>query len=436
MCYGAGSRDHAVNICPMCKVFPHQRCPHVRVLCRNRTLHPRFDVSYITNAEVDWFNGCGYCKFARTDPPAKLSGFANPGWPGCCRPPMQHEFANIPAYVWRSVNIVHHVPIPQEIKSLLDMSRGSSTPTGTLRGSRKPLSSPSERKTGGGASPTTKAMTINFTASGKTRQGSSPQQQQVLSPSRNTNASAPSSLPTASSMEQHFTQRRPVVLDSGDKRTEGSHSSHSSPSRKLLDLDASTLPRRSASTRRIPVTSIPISNAAAATSTSTAAIAPTTAILVANTDIRPSMSARRNTITSAQSSQRPSPSSARTAERPPSLIIPRTPKKDDELSSASSSSGSSDGTGSMTDSTVTSDGAFTDYLSDESDAELQRQAEARAALLAQTQAEEMEFKAARQQLAHIDLRPPKSWIPGQGERGGGKGGVNSGIVVGQVGDKV
>jgi len=65
----------------------------------------------------------------------------------------------------------------------------------------------------------------------------------------------------------------------------------------------------------------------------------------------------------------------------------------------------------MTDSTVTSDGGFTDYLSDESEAELQRQAEARAALLAQNQAEELEFKAARQQLAHIDLRPPKTWNP-------------------------
>ena len=65
----------------------------------------------------------------------------------------------------------------------------------------------------------------------------------------------------------------------------------------------------------------------------------------------------------------------------------------------------------MSDSTVTSDGGFTDYLSDESEAELQRQAEARAALVAQNQAEELEFKAVRQQLANIDLRPPKSWNP-------------------------
>jgi hypothetical protein len=63
----------------------------------------------------------------------------------------------------------------------------------------------------------------------------------------------------------------------------------------------------------------------------------------------------------------------------------------------------------MTDSTVTSDGGFTDYLSDESEAELQRQAEIKAAIVAQNQAEEQEFKAARQQLADVGLRPPPSW---------------------------
>jgi len=84
------------------------------------------------------------------------------------------------------------------------------------------------------------------------------------------------------------------------------------------------------------------------------------------------------------------------------------------ISSASSSSGSESGEsslGSMTDSTVTSDGGFTDYLSDESEAELQRQAEVKAAIVAQNHAEEQEFKAARQQLAYVDLRPPKSWNP-------------------------
>jgi len=79
-----------------------------------------------------------------------------------------------------------------------------------------------------------------------------------------------------------------------------------------------------------------------------------------------------------------------------------------ELSIASPSSASSS-SGSSASSDITVDGGFTDYLSDESEAELQRQAEIRAALVAQTKVEEQEFRAARQQLATVDLRPPKSW---------------------------
>jgi len=86
------------------------------------------------------------------------------------------------------------------------------------------------------------------------------------------------------------------------------------------------------------------------------------------------------------------------------LAIPSSP------SSASSSSGGS------SDHTV--DGGFTDYLSDESEAELQRQAEIKAALVAQNRMEEQEFRAARQQLANVDLRPPRSWNPDtNGSRG-------------------
>lgn len=100
----------------------------------------------------------------------------------------------------------------------------------------------------------------------------------------------------------------------------------------------------------------------------------------------------------------------RKPDHAPSFIIPRTSHNEDDCS-ASSSSGSSDSRSSLSDNTITSDGGFTDYLSDESEAELQRQAEEKAALFAQMQAEELEFKMARQQLAHVGLRPPKSWNP-------------------------
>jgi len=61
--------------------------------------------------------------------------------------------------------------------------------------------------------------------------------------------------------------------------------------------------------------------------------------------------------------------------------------------------------------TLMSDGAFTDYLSDESEAELQRQAELRAAQLRRLRAEEAELNAARRGLANIDLDTPVAWNP-------------------------
>ena len=67
--------------------------------------------------------------------------------------------------------------------------------------------------------------------------------------------------------------------------------------------------------------------------------------------------------------------------------------------------------GSLWDNAVSDGSRFTDYLSDESEAELQRQAEARAALIAQNQAEELEFRIARQQLGNVALQPLKSWNP-------------------------
>ena len=51
-------------------------------------------------------------------------------------------------------------------------------------------------------------------------------------------------------------------------------------------------------------------------------------------------------------------------------------------------------------------------MSDESDAELQRQAEVRAAMLEQNRQEENEFRMARKQLASIDLKPPTVWTTG------------------------
>jgi len=58
--------------------------------------------------------------------------------------------------------------------------------------------------------------------------------------------------------------------------------------------------------------------------------------------------------------------------------------------------------------TVTSDG-FTDYLSDESDQELQRQAEIRARELELAKQETDEFDAALHTVRHLCLQPPPEW---------------------------
>jgi len=347
--------DHA---CPMCKVFPNSRCPHNLATCRNRKYHPSFDVQYLTNAEVDWFNGCGYCKFARSEPNAKPG--SNQGWPGCCRPPMQTEYANIPVFVWRAVNIVHHVQIPPEIKTMLEAHK-LPTPAASLRGARKPVAFPSDRKgTSNSSSPTSKSSALP----GKPRSGSNAQPP-MATLSRSTGA-AVSAMPNT---------------ETRDKRPDPP------PSRmKLPDFDASASPRRLTSVRppTVPVTS--------------------------NNDNRQQASVQRsNIVPVSQPTHSRSPSASSVVSRVTVAVTRPLKEREDELSSASSGSGSSDGMESLSDSTVVSDGGFTDYLSDESEAELQRQAEARAALLAQTQMEEMEFKAARLQLAHVDLRPPKLW---------------------------
>ena len=180
--------------------------------------------------------------------------------------------------------------------------------------------------------------------------------------------------------------------------TEGIPSSQSSPRRKSIDIENPVSPCRVSSVRRPTVTP-------ATTSVSVSKV-------VANTRSQTNQDAplkRRTSIPGPVDSSK-SASATRNMDQALSFIVPRITKNEDDCS-ASSSSGSSGGHSSFSDNTVTSDGGFTDYLSDESEAELQRQAEEKAALFAQMQAEELEFKMARQQLANIGLRPPKSWNP-------------------------
>lgn len=358
-----------------------------------------------------------YPQWAKTNPPSTMSGYQNPGWPGCCRAPNPNEHRYIQAADWLAVSVVHLVPIPPDIKNILDNLTPRSAPISAApRGTTMPLmdrrnsSNTSLNRT----SPSSKTSSISIPSKG--RSGGSPQlPQSNLSKPDTRGGAVPSSLPNGSALDQYpINQRRQSSLEQADKSR--SPPSRSSPSRKVIDLEG-TLPRRSSSARRPTITAAGIPGSPNKPTSGSPIEAQTT----------PPASTRQFTSTSSPTLiHKPSPPSSRVSGSQPASISSRSQTKRPSLevsmagvtisSSASSSSSGSGGSsrGSMTDSTVTSDGGFTDYLSDESEAELQRQAEVKAAIFAQNQAEEQEFKAARQQLAHVDLRPPKSWNPSSG----------------------
>ncbi|EIW61256.1 uncharacterized protein TRAVEDRAFT_44074 [Trametes versicolor FP-101664 SS1] len=356
---------------------------------------------FLKNAEVQTFNGCGYCKWAKTNPPPRLAGYQNQGWPGCCRAPNPGEYKFIGAADWPTVSLVHHIPIPPEIKAILDgitAPRGASplaatSPTGTVRSATVQAAAPvmSRRSSTNVASPTrNEAATAKGTVAVK-RSGGSPQQGSVSlsgSPRGAAGDGAMASLSKASTLEQHQSSRRSAMDVFAEKRPDPSNTTQHSPGRKHTELSGSLI-RRSSEQRRPSISASPPS------------------ALATKADATPQ---RRRTAPSTPNAPAAAtlPQPIRPVERP----APE-PKRGSPLEEAvekmSLSSASSSSSGSSSETTVISDGGFTDYLSDESEAELQRQAEAKAAVQAQNQLEELEFKAARQQLAHVDLRPPKSW---------------------------
>lgn len=451
MCYVYGSTDYVTGVCPMCKYYKPStaRCPHIKEVCRNHTLHPRHDVVYLKNAEVQTFSGCGFCKWANTNPPPRLSGHHNPGWPGCCRAPTPQEYKFIGAADWPAVSVVHHIPIPPQIKLILESLsiplpiKGSSSPTGSLKAPSARSAAPSivrrasdvvtntsRADTGASRSPPMPVPT-------RARSGGSPQQAtgslSAGNAVKNTDGdNTVSSLPSKSAMDQFQVSPRRSVEASNDRRAEVSATSPHSPGRRNADLGGS-ISRRSIERRPSLSSALPTTSQRAEP-TASQSPGSKNAGLDGNTprrsiERRPSLSSNLPSTTiskatldvpnyrkrgSSVSLRNPSPQPPK--ERSERSAVPPLPRRNaaasnmlDESFATMSVSGSSNSSGSNSDTTVISDGGFTDYLSDESEAELQRQAEAKAALLAQNQLEEQEFKAARQQLASIDLRPPKSW---------------------------
>ncbi|KAG1874555.1 hypothetical protein DFJ58DRAFT_757637 [Suillus subalutaceus] len=386
MCYLYGSTDPASAFCPMCKVFKPSgnRCPHIRDVCYNRALHPRHDIVHLKNAEVKSFNGCGYCKWARANPSSKVSLHQNPGWPGCCRPPSLNEQRLIQAADWPSVSIVHSIPMPQEIKSILESVRGAILP-GVSPTNRSPAAQqqmPSLDRRNSGSSPTTRSSPT----SGKNqampiptrgRSGGSPVQQSSPLTGTTPRASGPlSSFPN--SAEQSTSPRRQTV-------SEGVEKTNRTPSmRRATDLDGSLSRRNGGGRPSLSSVSASLNSSKPSAEYCPPAPYPSPVDGVPTNSPDSPFSSRRSTLEGAMAALKVG-------------------------STAGNSSDSGSSQGSVSDATVISDGGFTDYLSDESEAELQRQAEAKAALVAQNQAEEQEFKAARQQLAGVGLRPPKSW---------------------------
>ncbi|CDO68694.1 hypothetical protein BN946_scf184652.g21 [Trametes cinnabarina] len=335
------------------------------------------------------------------------------GWPGCCRPPNPGEYKLIGAADWPAVSVVHHIPIPPEIKSILDgitAPRGTSplaSPTGTVRPvatlQTTPAPAISRRASCNVASPTRAEAVIakgsSAAASIKVRSGGSPKQvsapltSNIRSVAKDTSMA---SLSKATATEQHQTSRRSAMDVFADKRPDPSNTTQNSPGRKHAELSGSVSRR---STEHRPT----LSTSTSSGNTSKVAVDAT-------------VQRRRNVPTTPSASPANVPPTGRTVERitdrasaEPAPSKRASPLEDAAEKMSISSGASSSSSGSSSETTVISDGGFTDYLSDESEAELQRQAEAKAAILAQNQLEELEFKAARQQLAHVDLRPPKSW---------------------------
>jgi len=173
-----------------------------------------------------------------------MSGFQNPGWPGCCRPPNSNEHRYIQAADWHSVSVVHSVPIPPDIRNLLDSlsSRSSSNAT---NGGKSPSMPLMDRRNSSNTNltkvilPSTKAPPMSI--------ASKSQLTQSAFAKSDPRGGVPPSLPNASAMDSN--QRR---YDQGDKSR--SPSSRNSPSRKLIELDGN-LSRRSSADRRPSVSS-------------------------------------------------------------------------------------------------------------------------------------------------------------------------------------
>ncbi|KAG9040151.1 hypothetical protein FRB95_000080 [Tulasnella sp. JGI-2019a] len=339
MCFEFGTLEQKTATCILCKLYGNeaQPCPHQKglLVCQNRQNHSQAIV-YFTNAEFNLFNGCGYCKWANRHPYTKeIDKSLNKGWPGCCRAPKLGEMDYIDEIDWPIVAKRYGMPNPHQLKDR--PQKPSSMSRSSIRSSASNI----------------RGSSIDLPKGGEDL--------------RNRNSSSPN--PRNSPRIQE-----PPVKGSPRRESEdfaSNNAPYRAPTRPNGSQQSITTtyvvaeerPNGMYHTRRIPqnVAVPPV------------APAPEPQTIGHSSSVRRAKDDSSSSSSSSNSSSSVSSASSVYSSDPRSLSDIHKGFEGMSLSS----------TGSNRDSitTLMSDGAFTDYLSDESEAELQRQAEVRAAQL-------------------------------------------------------
>ncbi|KAG8983639.1 hypothetical protein FRB90_005856 [Tulasnella sp. 427] len=397
MCYEYGSLDQGNANCIVCKLLGTNKanCPHKSLLrvCQDRQNHSQPIVFY-TNAEYNIFNGCGYCKWAKRFPPGtEIDKLNNKGWPGCCRPPRLGEMELIDDADWPVVSRRYGLPDRSALRDRpqrpVSLSKAASRSGASARRGSIDVSPKEER----GASSSPHRRGSPRIADPPTTEGSPRRSADALAtavPASAVNGPYrailnPVGRPSPSSSQQSIStsyigieEREPGMYHTRPIPRNG-QAMPAPPANGTANGAIEQIMARSSSIRR----AVPAPSSVSSSSSSSG--------------YAESASSNGSSSSSGASS---------VASYDPRIL--RDIQKEFENMSLSSTSSNRESI-----ITVTSDGAFTDYLSDESEAEMQRQAEARAAQLRRLRAEEAEFNAARRGLANIDLQTPIAWAPTQ-----------------------
>ncbi|KAG8902783.1 hypothetical protein FRB99_004118 [Tulasnella sp. 403] len=336
-------------------------CQHKKALrvCQDRQNHSQPIVFY-TNAEYNIFNGCGYCKWAKKHPAAnEVDKTFNKGWPGCCRPPKLGEMDYIDEHDWPIVAKRYKMPNPHQLKDRPTRPMGhaksaSRSGSSARRGSIEVPKEERETRSRNSSSPHRRGSP-RMVEQAKGSPRSQPEEVLVKDPYRVLPPSMARSPPSAG--QQSITtayivaeERQPGVYHTRPVARNGQVPATTPVPGGMVQQDAQSLSR--------------------------------------NSTIRKTADARPPPTTPPSGDPRSLTDISRDFE---GLALSPTGSNRESIT------------------TVMSDSAFTDYLSDESEAELQKQAEARAAQLRRLRAEEAEFNAAKRGLANVDLQTPVAW---------------------------